>query len=143
MLESKPPELQAPGMWLPRHGSAHVLLPFVPGRRAANPHWIEEILGARASLKRGPGNTWVIARGRADEMLRAMRERFEPGTITLITDAAEQRKCGPQCWEGNPDRALECECQCGGENHGGVSEEWVLRGRFAIETTVQRRIFQI
>lgn len=97
----------------------------------------------RARLERGPSGTWLIARGRADEMLQAMRLRFGPGRVTLVTDAAQQRKCGPQCWEGNPERALECECQCGGENHGGVSDQWVLRDRFAIETTVERRVFQV
>ncbi len=140
---SKPRELQPPGLWLPRHGNAYVMLPFVPARPAANPRWIEGVLGTRAHLARGPGNTWEITRSRADDILLAMQERFEPGTITLITDSAQQRKCGPRCQNGNPDRALECECQCGGENHGGVSDQWILRDVFAIETTVARRVFQL
>lgn len=130
-------------MWLPRHGHAFIMLPFDSSDRAANPRWIEGVLGTRAHLERGPGNTWEVARGRADAILRALQGRFEPGTITLITDAAQQRKCGPRCQEGNPERALECECQCGGENHGGVSAQWVLRDRFAIETTVERRVFRL
>lgn len=94
-------------------------------------------------MAKGEAGTWEVARQRADELLAAMSERFGEGTVTVITDAVQQRKCGESCQNGKPENALKCECQCGGANHGGVSDTWVIHGQFAIETTKVRRVFLV
>lgn len=140
---SLPPELRPPGLWVPPSGKAFVLLPYQPGRPAANPRWLEAVLGSRIRIARGPGGTWQVARGHADVLLRAMVDSFGTGSVLVITDAAQQRKCGEACQNGMPEHALQCQCQCGGENHGGVADHWVMHDSFAIETTSVRRIFTV
>ena len=140
---SKPSELQRPGIWLSRSGKARVLLPFNSDDRAANPRWLKSELGDRVQVKGGPYGTWEIARGQADAARVAMRLRFGKGETVLVTDSGQQMKCGPRCQKGKPENALMCACQCGGENHGGVSDDWVVRDSFLVRTDVVRRVFWV
>jgi hypothetical protein len=134
--------MRAPAIWVPVSGRTQVLLPYDPSNRAANPQWLRDVLGERIQVHRGSGGTWEVARPHSDSLLEACVERFGRGQTTVITDAAQQQKCGPSCQNGNPANALQCVCQCGGENHGGVAGSWTLRDAFAIKTTVTRRVFR-
>lgn len=114
--------------------------PYNPDQRSANPLWLREVLGPRIRVLRGEGPTWEIARSHADLLLAAMQQRFGMGQVRVVFDSAQQQKCGPVCQSANPDNALQCQCQCGGENHGGLGG-WTLRGDFAIRTEVIRRVW--
>lgn len=131
-----------PAIWVPTRGRAQIILPYQPAKPSANPLWLREVLGNRIQIAHVGNGVWEVVRGHADALLAACVARFGPGRTTVITDAAQQQKCGALCQNGNPDNALSCECQCGGENHGGVSG-WVMRGEFAIRTEVVRRVFQV
>lgn len=119
-------------------------LPFNAANKAANPEWLRDVLGPRIRIEydRRLGS-WLVARIHADRALDAMVDRFGDGRTTVVTDAAQQRKCGRLCQQGKPENALACECQCGGENHGGVSGNWILRDSFAVETQHLRRVFTV
>lgn len=132
-----------PSIWVPVNGWVEVLLPYQAGKPAANPQWLHRVLGSRIQVRKGEAGSWRVARAHADELLELCRERFGRGNTTVITDAAAQLKCGPACQGGNPNNALNCQCQCGGENHGGVAGNWVLRDSFAIRTDHTRRIFSV
>lgn len=131
-----------PAIWVPARGRAQVILPFDSTNRRANPVWLREVLGPRIQIDHVGGGVWQVVRSHADELLAACVERFGPGQTTVITDAAQQQKCGPLCQNGNPDNALSCQCQCGGANHGGVGG-WTMYGAFAINTEVVRRVFRV
>ena len=134
--------MRAPSIWVPSNGRTRILLPFVPSNRAANPQWLREVLGERIQIYKGDARFWEVVRAHSDRLLEACIERFGKGATTVITDAAQQQKCGSSCQNGKPGNALQCVCQCGGENHGGVAGDWTLRDTFAIKTTVTRRVFQ-
>jgi hypothetical protein len=134
--------MRAPCIWVPVRGRTQILLPFDPSNRAANPQWLRQVLGERIRIRKGDGGTWEIARDHSDRLLAACVKRFGKGATTVITDAAQQQKCGPSCQGGNPENALQCVCRCGGENHGGIAGDWKLRDAFAIRTEVTRRVFQ-
>lgn len=140
----RPPEMQyPPAIWVPVRGRTQVILPYNPADRSANPRWLRDALGNRIQIEHVGGGVWEVVRSHADDLLAACVDRFGPGSTTLITDAAEQQKCGTACQTGNPNNALQCVCQCGGENHGGVAGHWVMRDSFAIQTTVTRRVFRV
>lgn len=139
----RPPEMNPPpSIWVPVRARTHMLLPYNPNDHAANPRWLRDVLGDRIQIHRGVRGAWEVARSHSDRLLEACIERFGPGGTTVITDAAQQQKCGTACQNGYPEYALQCVCQCGGENHGGVAGDWILRDAFAIKTTVTRRVFQ-
>jgi hypothetical protein len=138
-----PGELTPPGLWVPVRGPVHVLLPYVPGRRSANVDWIKDALGPGRQVRGPLQGTWAVARSSAEAILDAMVARFGAGNVTLVNDVATQIKCGRACQQGNPDNALQCRCQCGGTNHGGVSGDWALRGEYAIDTIYIRRVFSV
>lgn len=131
-----------PSIWVPVRARTQILLPFNPSNIRANPQWLREVLGDRIQIHRGHGGAWEIARNHSDELLRACVERFGPGKTTVITDAAQQQKCGPLCQNGKPENALNCQCQCGGANHGGAGG-WKLYDDFAIHTDEVRRVFKV
>lgn len=139
----RPEELRrAPAIWVPVRGRTEVKLPYNPENRAANPRWLREVLGSRIQIENEGGGVWTVARNHSDKLLAVCVDRFGPGTTTVITDAAQQQKCGPRCQGGKPENALNCQCQCGGINHGGVAG-WQMHGEFAIQTEVVRRVFRI
>lgn len=127
---------------MPARGRAQVILPYNPSNTRANPSWLREVLGDRIQIQHVGNGVWEVVRVHADKLLAACVKRFGQGRTTVITDAVQQQKCGTQCQEGNPDNALDCQCQCGGANHGGVGG-WTMRGEFAIHTDVVRRVFQV
>lgn len=131
-----------PAIWVPVQGRAQVILPYDPTDRAANPRWLRDVLGNRIQIRNVGGGVWEVVRDHADALLAACVDRFGPGETTVITDAAQQQKCGPLCQNGKPENALHCQCLCGGANHGGVGG-WNLYGEFAINTDVTRRVFQV
>lgn len=137
-VEMDPP----PSIWVPVSDKTQVLLPYVQGDHRANPRWLREVLGDRIQIGRGYRGSWEVARAHSDALLEACVERFGPGQTTVITDAAQQQKCGTLCQKGNPENALHCQCQCGGANHGGVGG-WRIYGEFAIHTDVIRRVFKV
>lgn len=102
----------------------------------------DDVLGERIQIHSGSRGAWEVARANSDRLLAASVERFGKGATTVITDAAQQQKCGMSCQTGDPENALQCVCQCGGENPGGVAGDWALRDTFAIKTTVTRRVFR-
>jgi hypothetical protein len=67
---------------------------------------IEDVCDGHARVGKVPFGTWLVARSHADTVLSAMQERFGLGRTVVITDAAQQRKCGPSCQEGKPENAL-------------------------------------
>lgn len=135
-----PVELGAPGLWVPSgKGKIRVLMPW-GGSTRANPDWIKDELGSRVQVARGEGSSWTVGRSYVDRLAQAMVERYGRGRVTVVRDVSLQRKCGPSCQGGDPDRALYCECQCAGENHGGVAG-WRLHGDFAIDTQHRRRVW--
>jgi hypothetical protein len=136
--EMNPP----PSIWVPVRARTQILLPYDPNDRSANPRWLRYVLGARIQIGRGERGAWEVVRDHADKLLEACVERFGPGQTTVITDAAQQQKCGTLCQKGNPENALHCQCQCGGANHGGVGG-WKMYGEFAIQTDVVRRVFNV
>lgn len=137
-LQMNPP----PSIWVPVRGRTQILLPFNPANSRANPQWLREVLGDRIQIRKGYGGAWEVVRDHSDRLLKACVERFGPGQTTVITDAAQQQKCGPLCQNGKPQNALHCQCQCGGANHGGVAG-WRMYDEFAIQTDVVRRVFKI
>lgn len=134
--------MRAPAIWVPVQGRTQILLAYNPGNRAANPQWLKEALGDRIQVRKADGGIWEVARDHSDRLLAACVKRFGKGATTVITDAAQQQRCGSACQTGKPENALQCVCQCGGENHGGIAGDWTLRDAFAIKTTVTRRVFQ-
>lgn len=139
----RPPEMQhPPAIWVPARGRAQVILPYNPANTRANPLWLREVLGDRIQIEHVGNGVWEVVRDHADKLLAACVDRFGPGGTTVITDAAQQQKCGPLCQNGKPENALHCQCQCGGANHGGVGG-WTMRGEFAIQTDVMRRVFHV
>lgn len=134
--------MRAPSIWVPVRARTQILLPYDPSNHAANPQWLRDVLGERIQIHRGSRGAWEVARAHSDRLLAACVERFGKGATTVITDAAQQQKCGTSCQTGYPENALQCVCQCGGENHGGVAGDWALRDTFAIQTTVTRRVFR-
>jgi hypothetical protein len=129
-------------IWVPVRGRAQIILPFDPTGRSANPDWLRDVLGSRIQIHHVGGGVWEIVRNHADALLAACVDRFGSGQTTVITDAAQQQKCGPLCQNGHPANALNCQCQCGGANHGGAGG-WNIYGQFAIQTDVTRRIFHV
>lgn len=132
-----------PAIWVPVRGRTQVILPYNPANTRANPLWLREVLGSRIQIEHVGGGVWEVVREHSDDLLAACVDRFGPGRTTVITDAAQQQKCGTNCQNGKPWNALKCVCQCGGENHGGVAGDWVMRDSFAIQTTVTRRVFRV
>ena len=140
---ARPPEMNPPpSIWVPVRDRTQILLPFNPQNTRANPQWLREVLGDRIQIHKGSGGAWEVARAHSDHLLEACAERFGPGMTTVITDAAQQQKCGTNCQDGMPWNALHCQCQCGGANHGGVGG-WQMYGEFAIQTDVMRRVFKV
>ena len=133
-----PPEFRPPGVWAPIGTKALVFLPFDPSNRAANPEWLRSVLGPRIRISRD-GPAWQIAKSHADTVLNALIERFGQHQTVVVIDTVQQLKCGPACQNANPEFALQCECQCGGANHGGVT--WRLFGEYAIDTSRARHVF--
>lgn len=131
-----------PAIWVPVRARTQIILPFNPANRRANPQWLREVLGDRIQIRSGSGGAWEVVRDHSDRLLQACVERFGPGRTTVITDAAQQQKCGPLCQNGNPANALRCQCQCGGANHGGAGG-WRIYDEFAIHTEVIRRVFRV
>lgn len=138
----RPAEMHPPpSIWVPVRARTQILLPYNPANKGANPQWLREVLGDRIQIRSGYGGAWEVARDHSDQLLQACVERFGPGRTTVITDAAQQQKCGP-CQNGKPENALRCQCQCGGANHGGVGG-WRIYDQFAIQTQVVRRVFKV
>jgi hypothetical protein len=139
----RPAEMDPPpSIWVPTSGRCQVLLPYNPQNTRANPQWLHEVLGDQIQVRRGGKGAWEVSRDNVDKLRAACVARFGPGNTTVITDAAQQMKCGTLCQTGKPENALLCQCQCGGANHGGVGG-WVMRDQFAIHTDRVRRVFKV
>lgn len=119
-----------------------MLLPYNAADRSANPRWLRDALGPRITIQGPHQGAWLIVRAHTDTVLAAMIERFGHGVVTVVHDVATQQACGPSCQNANPMTALQCECSCGGVNHGGYRGlPWQLRNDYAINTNYRRTVW--
>jgi hypothetical protein len=130
-------------MWVPA-GKRGLLvkLPYESGNRAANPKWLKGVLGDRIKLERGPNGTWMLARGHADQLALAMRDRFGPNQVVIVKDVGTGAVCSSSCSTADPATAWSCECSCGGRNHGGAGG-WLEMDDVAVDTETHRYVWRL
>lgn len=90
-----------------------VRMPFSQNNRS----WLKEVMGVRTrpEWSRQQG-AWLVARDHFAELVEALAARF--GSVQVTADYSQQEKCTTQCQAANPDTWMECECCCGGRDHG-------------------------
>ena len=95
---------------------ASIALPW-RGSSNANYDWLKGVCGDRTRPKYDPATKrFLVARAHAQHVLNALVEEYGHVLVTQFGHTATT--CVEQCWNANPDNAIDCECGCAGTNHG-------------------------
>lgn len=95
---------------------ASINLPW-RGTPNANYEWLKDVCGNRTRPKYDPTTKrFLVARVHAQHVLDALVEEY--GRVIVIQFGHAATTCVEQCWNANPNNAIECECGCAGTNHG-------------------------
>lgn len=135
--------LRWPALWVPVEGGASVLL---PPQRTAEPDlaFLRKACGVTGRVRDGPRRSWIVERREADAVLAGMRERFGAGALTLVVDVRTSGPCYASCVRGKVGNALQCECPCGGINHGGLNAAgWRRVSLLERSDGVQRHVWTV
>lgn len=99
-----------------------VKLPFATGNRA----WIQPATTQVRWDKHR--KCWIVAKRRFSSLVRDCLHRH--GKAYVIQQRKELEKCAPACWNAT---GMDCECSCGGTNHGcGDEDRWhIVHDAFA------------
>lgn len=107
---------------------------WIPWRETGNRALIKSVCG---SLTRPEwdcqAKRWLIARGHFVALIEALKAEF--GQVRVITWHCNAERCDIRCLEA---KGPDCQCSCGGRNHGGLNSYargWRLSGTVA---TVER-----
>lgn len=74
---------------------------WIQGEKRNKPQWNAQL------------ECWEIPRSWFNEMIQTSLKRY--GDIQVVQLYRKIRKCVPACWNATGD---DCECSCGGGNHG-------------------------
>lgn len=101
---------------------------WMPYEGGSNRAWIKQHLaGTRPVWIEGEAGTagrWEVARTHLWKLVDALADRF--GAVDVQLEFSNRSKCDTQCQGANPRTVFECECSCGGDNHGGAQgwKQW-------------------
>ena len=128
-----------PLLFRPHKGDCELYLPFDPSNRRN----LKKFIGKRSGLIfNKQRQTWSFKRAHFSEVLRMINQNYPLGTV--IVDVVMRDRCDERCIKA---KGTECNCGCGGANHGGLRSgvSWTLDTEDVIEvdgTKVMRRKYR-